>query len=173
MSNRQDARDVDKATIDFGVATLPIDDIDTYERGDPLCRRIVKPNVLLHIATTLNDGIVRHDDGLDVGYPNRIAYLTTKWPSSFLRKNSLSNSALTAFASTQSCRVRSTARAFRKSLQVALIKLDRAIVEATLAEFSEQSIKASCASFLRRRSGKVSRARKQAVDFGSTAAYRM
>lgn len=111
--------------MDFGAATLPIDDIDTYERGDPLRRRIVKPNVLLHIATTLNDRIVRHDDGLDVGYPNRIAYSTTKWASSFLRKNSLRNWALAAFASTQSCRVRSTTRAFRKSLRVALIKRDR------------------------------------------------
>ena len=108
--------------MDFGAATLPIDDIDTYERGDPLRRRIVKPNVLLHIATTLNDRIVRHDDGLDVGYPNRIAYSTTKWASSFLRKNSLRNWALAAFASTHSCRVRSTTRAFRKSLRVALIK---------------------------------------------------
>jgi hypothetical protein len=108
--------------MDFGAATLPIDDIDTYERGDPFRRRIVKPNVLLHIATTLNDRIVRHDDGLDVGYPNRIAYSTTKWASSFLRKNSLRNWALAAFASTQYCRVRSTTPAFRKSLRVALIK---------------------------------------------------
>jgi hypothetical protein len=69
--------------MDFGAATLPIDDIDIYERGDPLRGRIVKPNVLLHIAMTLNDRIVRHDDRLSVGYPNRIAYSTTKWASSF------------------------------------------------------------------------------------------